>query len=58
MMKQVVFRKQAYLCPKVEIVDIEMENLMQQASGNHSPIGQGGTYGDAKQGNFMDEDEE
>lgn len=57
-MKQIVFRKQAYLCPKVEIVGVEMENLMQQASGNHSPIGQGGTYGDAKQGNFVDEDEE
>jgi hypothetical protein len=57
-MKQVVFRKQAYLCPKVEIVGVEMENLMQQVSGNHSPIGQGGTYGDAKQGNFVDEDEE
>lgn len=57
-MKQVEFRKQAYLCPKVEIVDVEMENLMQQASGDHTPIGQGGTHGDAKQGNFMDEDEE
>ena len=57
-MKQVVFRKQAYLCPKVEIVGVEMENLMQQASGNPSHIGQGGTYGDAKQGKFVDEDEE
>lgn len=57
-MKQVVFRKQAYLCPRVEIVGVEMENLMQQASGNHKPIGQGGNYGDAKQGLFMDEDEE
>lgn len=57
-MKLEVLKKQVYLSPNVEIVGVEMESLMQQASGNHNKIGQGGTVGDAKQGGFMDEDED
>ena len=57
-MEQQAIKKRAYVYPTIEAIKLEIGNLMVEVSGDHNPIGQGGTYGDAKQGNFMDEDEE
>jgi hypothetical protein len=57
-MKQEETEKQMYICPKVEIFSVMNEHLMQKASGDHSPIGQGGTVGDAKLLEFTEENEE
>ncbi|WP_198019120.1 hypothetical protein [Prevotella falsenii] len=47
-----------YVCPKIEIISVNLEYLMVEASGDHSHIGQGGTVGDAKQWEFTEENEE
>lgn len=46
-----------YVCPAIKAVRVEMENLMQSASGQHSEIGNGGTIGTAKENIFDDDDE-
>lgn len=45
-----------YVCPAIKLVRVEVENLMQNASGQHSEIGNGGTIGTAKENNFDDEE--
>ncbi|WP_181792842.1 hypothetical protein [Segatella buccae] len=57
-MNQAKLEKRAYICPTVENIYVEVESLLTDASGDHVHIGQGGTYGDAKQGFFFDEEEE
>lgn len=57
-MKQKESKKHMYICPAIEIVGVGIESLMVEASGDHSGIGQGGTVGDAKQWNFLEEDEQ
>lgn len=47
-----------YIRPAIEIVGVGIESLMVEASGDHSGIGQGGTVGDAKRWNFLEEDEQ
>lgn len=49
-------KRQPYFCPKIDIVGIKGEYLLTEASGNHSDIGQGGTFGDAKRWDFYEED--
>ena len=46
-------KRQKYFCPKIEIIGIKVEYLM-----NHSGIGQGGTAGDAKRCDFYEENNE
>lgn len=41
----------------IKIVNVELESIMATGSGDHAGIGQGGTYGDAKQSHFSEEDE-
>lgn len=57
-MKQTRLENRVYICPKAESITVEVENLLTDASGDHEHIGQGGTYGDAKQGFFFDNEEE
>ena len=57
-MKQKESKKQMYIRPAIEIVGVGIESLMVEASGDHSGIGQGGTVGDAKWWNFLEEDED
>lgn len=57
-MKQKESNKQMYIRPAIEIVGVGIESLLVEASGNHSGIGQGGTVGDAKRWNFLEEDEQ
>ena len=57
-MNQTKLEKRAYICPMVENIYVEVESLLTDASGDHEHIGQGGTYGDAKQGFFFDNEEE
>ena len=57
MMKQM----RAYKKPKIKVLNLEIEYLLQAVSGQHKHIGQGGTYGDAKHSNiewdeWVDED--
>lgn len=54
-MKQKNDKRQAYLCPEMEVVGVRMENLLQTVSGQHNPIGQGGGAGDAKQATFIED---
>lgn len=49
--------KKAYIQPRIEIVYIQHESLLNGASGNAGTIGQGHTVGDAKPG-FLDESDE
>lgn len=51
-------KKRTYVRPSIEIVGMQTESLLQQASGQHEHIGQGGTTGDAKRGFFDFEEEE
>lgn len=50
--------KRAYKQPKCGIVCTEIETLLDQVSGQHSNIGQGGSFENAKQALFTEEDEE
>mgnify|MGYP000887517200 FL=1 len=43
--------KRAYMKPESKIVKMEVEHLLQAASGQHKHIGQGGQIGDAKRNN-------
>ena len=57
-MKQTRLENRAYIRPITESITVEVEHLMAEASGDHKPIGHGGTVGDAKQGFFFDDNEE
>ena len=46
-----------YLPHGIENIHVEVESLMVEASGDHEHIGQGGTFGDAKQ-DFFSNDED
>lgn len=56
-MNRIKLKKQVYTCPMVENIHVEVEGLMVEASGDHEHIGQGGTFGDAKQ-DFFSNDED
>ena len=49
-------KKRAYTRPEIKVYPVENDNLLQAVSGQHKHIGQGGTFGNAKQ--FGDEWEE
>ena len=48
--------KQAYLAPRIEVLPLETENLM-QFSGQHKPIDPGQGGGDAKHSDFFEEED-
>ena len=50
--------KRAYKQPMCGIVCTEIATLLDQVSGQHSNIGQGGSFENAKQTLFTEEDEE
>ena len=54
-MKEKKTDKRAYMEPVCESFVIEVEQLLQSASGNAGTIGSGGGAGDAKQGWFEEE---
>ena len=47
----------AYVKPGAAICALQIESLLQTLTGQHNPIHQGGTHGDAKQG-WFEEDED
>lgn len=48
-----------YLQPVTKVIELDIEWLMQTVSGQHKPIGQGSTGGDAKQAlDYEDEEQE
>ena len=47
-------RKRVYITPEFKIYPIENDCLLQAVSGQHEHIGQGGTFGNAKQ--YSDEE--
>lgn len=49
-------KKQSYITPEIQVFETYQEHLLQQASGQHKDADNGGTFGDAKQG-FFDEDD-
>ena len=57
-MKQKEVKKQMYVCPAIEIIGVDFKHPILQASGDHSTIGQGETFGNAKRGSFLEEDGE
>ncbi len=57
-MKQTRLENRAYIRPITESITVEVEHLMVEASGDHKPIGHGGTVGDAKQGFLFDDEAE
>jgi len=46
--------KRAYTTPRIKIYPMQNDNLLQAVSGQHQHIGQGGTFGSAKQ--YSDEE--
>lgn len=56
-MKKSELKKQKYVPLAIKIINVELESIMATGSGDHAGIGQGGTYGDAKQSHFSEEDE-
>ncbi|MBW4770654.1 hypothetical protein [uncultured Prevotella sp.] len=57
-MKMMEKVKRVYKQPTCGIVCTEIEALLDQVSGQHSNIGQGGSFENAKQALFTEEDEE
>ena len=51
------FRKQVYIRPTIKVIVTEQGNLL-FGSGQHKDAENGGSYGDAKQGIFFDDEEE
>lgn len=56
-MEQQAIKKRAYVYPTIEAIKLEIGNLMVEVSGDHNPIGQGGTVGDAPQWDFTEDEE-
>ena len=42
-------RKRVYITPEFKVYPMENDSLLQAVSGQHKHIGQGGTFGSAKQ---------
>ena len=42
-------KKRAYTMPEFKVYPMENDSLLQAVSGQHEHIGQGGTFGSAKQ---------
>ena len=47
-------KKRAYTTPEMMVYPMQEDNLLQAVSGQHEHIGQGGTFGSAKQ--YSDEE--
>ena len=47
-------KKRAYTKPEIKVYPMPEDNLLQRVSGQHEHIGQGGTFGNAKQ--YSDEE--
>lgn len=56
-MKQKTLESRTYLRPQIRLIPLTAESLLVQASGQHNPIGGGGTIGSSKEGIFDDEEE-
>ena len=56
-MEQQAIKKRAYVYPTIEAIKLEIGNLMVEVSGDHNPIGQGGTVGDARQWDSTEDEE-
>jgi len=57
-MEQQAIKKQVYVYPTIEAIKLEIGNLMVEVSGDHNPIGQGGTHGDAPRWDSTEEEEQ
>ena len=57
-MKKKQVRKQEYIKPDSRIIRVMQENLLLDASGQHKDAENGGSYGNAKQTFFDDEEDE
>ena len=57
-MEQQAIKKQAYVYPTIEAINLEIGNLMVEVRGDHNPIGQGGTFGDAPRWDSTEEEEQ
>ena len=44
--------------PQLKLLIYEIGNLMVEVSGDHNPIGQGGTHGDAPRWDSTEEEEQ
>ena len=47
-MEKMERKKRAYIMPEIKVYPMPEDNLLQQVSGQHEHIGQGGTFGNAK----------
>ena len=56
--KKEELKKRAYTRPEIKIYPMPANNLLQQVSGQHEHIGQGGTFGNAKRGSSEEWEEE
>lgn len=56
-MKKSELKKRKYIPLAIKIVNVELESIMANGSGDHAGIGQGGTVENAKQSHFSEEDE-
>ena len=57
-MEQQTIKKQVYVYPTIEAINLEIGNLMVEVSCDHNPIGQGGTHGDAPRWDSTEEEEQ
>ena len=51
-------KKQVYIKPTINVVVMPQEHLLQAVSGQHKDAENGGSYGNAKQGIFFNDEEE
>lgn len=56
-MNNVKLERRAYTAPQVSAYIIQEETQLMAFSGQHNPIGGGGTIGDAKRNDFFDDED-